>query len=293
MSRAADIAAALRIHQWVKNTLVFVSPLAAHVLFEPGVLLISFTVFLSFCLSASGVYVVNDYLDLPSDREHPRKSARPMASGRLPPTFVAAGPVLMLVGLLLAYSVSLPVALVVAGYIGVSLAYSAWLKTQPLVDVFVLSALYTIRLFAGQVALEIELSIWLLSFSGFLFLSLAFLKRVAEYVAMQSTGAKYDARRGYTASDIAILQMLGIAASNVATLVFAFYVDSAQAASLYATPRVLWLTVPVLLFWQTRMWLSASRGYMTDDPIVFAARDWVSQICFALLVVSYLLAVAI
>jgi hypothetical protein len=143
------------------------------------------------------------------------------------------------------------------------------------------------------VALEIELSIWLLSFSGFLFLSLAFLKRVAEYVAMQSTGAKYDARRGYTASDIAILQMLGIAASNVATLVFAFYVDSAQAASLYATPRVLWLTVPVLLFWQTRMWLSASRGFMTDDPIVFAARDWVSQICFALLVASYLLAVAI
>jgi 4-hydroxybenzoate polyprenyltransferase len=289
-SVARDVLAQLRVHQWVKNILVFVSPLAAHALFDPEVAARSLLVFVAFCAAASGAYVINDLLDLRADRAHPRKRERPLASGRLPLAFCAVGPVLMLIGIGVGFAVSPATAALVAAYVGLTLAYSAYLKVQPLVDIFTLSALYTLRLFAGEVSVGIEHSIWLLSFSGFMFLSLALLKRTSEYQAMVQEGTDYATRRGYTPADIEMLKMMGIAASYVATMVLSLYLSSDHASSEYGRPMVLWLVVPVFLFWQSRMWLSALRGHMTDDPIVFAAGDWVSRLCLGLLVLLYVVA---
>ena len=283
-----DVLAELRVHQWVKNLLVFVSPLASHTLFSSDVLERLVLLFLAFCASASGVYVVNDLVDLESDRAHPRKRHRPLASGRLPKLFGAVGPLLMLVGVGLGFYVSFTSGLIIAGYILLSAAYSAYLKTQPLVDVFTLSGLYTIRMFAGENAVGIDASIWLLSFSAFMFLSLAFLKRVSEYQAMQTEKTSYDSRRGYTPEDVEMLKMMGVCSSFIATMVLSLYLNSDAAADQYSSPILLWGAIPVFLFWQSRMWLSAERGFMTDDPIIYAARDWVSRLVVVVLALLYL-----
>jgi 4-hydroxybenzoate polyprenyltransferase len=285
-----DLLAQLRVHQWVKNVLVFVSPLAAHVLFEPVVFVRTIVVFAAFCACASGVYVVNDLMDLQVDRNHPRKRNRPFASGRLPLSVGVIGPLLMLVGVAASFYVSVATMAVVMTYVVVSVAYSKYLKTQPLVDVFVLSVLYTLRVFAGEVAAGIEPSVWLLSFSGFMFLSLAFLKRVSEFRAMLKAKVTYETRRGYMPADLEMLKTMGVAASYIATMVLGLYISTESAASEYGHPIALWSAVPIFLFWQSRMWLSAARGYMTDDPIIYAARDWVSQLCLALLLAVYFFA---
>jgi len=273
----------LRVHQWSKNLLVFVGPLVGQVIFEPGAVARAAIVFAAFCAAASGVYVVNDLLDLESDRDHPRKRMRPFASGRLPLSVGALGPLLLVTGLGIAVSVSLRTAAVVAGYIVISVGYSLYLKTRPLVDVFTLSLLYTLRLFAGLVALEIEPSMWLLSFSGFVFLSLALLKRVSEYQAMARSGSSYHTRRGYSARDLEMLKSMGISSTFASAVVLGLYINSADAALLYQNRILLWGVVPILLFWEARMWLAVAREKMTDDPIVYAAKDWVSRLCLALI----------
>jgi len=287
---ALDLIAQLRVHQWVKNILVFVSPFAAHLLFQPGALGRLMVVFAAFCAAASGVYIVNDLVDLETDRAHPRKRDRPFASGRLPLALGALGPVLMLVGIGLSFWVSRQVSLVVVGYLVLSSGYSFYLKTKPLVDVFTLSALYTIRLYAGEAALQIEPSMWLLSFSGFMFLSLAFLKRVSEYEVMIASKSEYEMRRGYTHKDAELLKTMGVCSSFIATMVLGLYINTESAAAQYEQPIALWASVPIFLFWQSRMWLAAERGKMTDDPIVYAARDWVSQLCLVMLLAIYLVA---
>lgn len=285
-----DFVTELRPHQWVKNLLVFISPVAAHLLFQPGMLLHLGLLFAAFCAAASGVYIANDLLDLKSDRLHPRKRNRPFASGRLPMSFGAAGPLLMLSGITLGFFLSVSTGLLVVGYIGLSMAYSAYLKTQPLVDVFTLSGLYTLRLLAGELSAGVEPSLWLLSFSGFMFLSLAFLKRVSEYQAMMKSGSMYETRRGYTPGDVEMIKMMGVSSSFIATMVLGLYISTESAASEYSNPVALWCAVPIFLFWQSRMWLSAARDFMLDDPIVYAMRDWVSRLCLLLLLIVYAIA---
>jgi 4-hydroxybenzoate polyprenyltransferase len=279
-----DLVKLLRVHQWVKNLLVFVAPLLGHALAHPGALAQASELFGAFCAAASGVYVVNDLFDLQADRAHPRKRERPFASGRLPLRLGVLGPLLMLLGILVGRAVSPVTGAIVAGYIVISLSYSIYLKTQPLVDIFVLSMLYTVRLFAGQVALHVEPSIWLLSFSGFLFLALAFLKRYAEFQSIVASGKSYETRRGYSAKDVEMLRTMGIASTFASTVVLSLYVNSETPAAMDVNLQLLWGAVPILLFWQTRMWLAASRGKMADDPIVYATNDWVSQLCLVSIV---------
>jgi 4-hydroxybenzoate polyprenyltransferase len=171
-------------------------------------------------------------------------------------------------------------------YVVSSLSYNIWLKQQPLVDVFVLAGLYTIRLFGGGEASGHPVSLWLLGFSSFLFLSLAFVKRTSELQRLPAAdGGTMPLRRGYMVEDIVILKIFGCASTFASAIVLSLYVQSDIASRAYNHPDMLWGTVPLLLFWQCRLWLSTSRGYMHDDPIVYAARDWVSWVVFVGLVV--------
>jgi 4-hydroxybenzoate polyprenyltransferase/phosphoserine phosphatase len=281
---------AMRPHQWIKNSLCLVPLLAAGDFSAQG-LAHALLVMAAFCLVASAIYLVNDLSDLAADRAHPRKSRRPLASGALPISHgLALVPILLVIGAALAAASG---ALdVVAVYAVCSVAYSMGFKEQPLLDVFLLALLYTIRLFGGGVATGHEVSLWLLGFSSFLFLSLALVKRVSELHRQLGTTKRAVARRGYTTDDIAILQMFGCASTFASTIVLSLYVQSDVASRAYANPDMLWGTIPLLLFWQCRLWLSTARGYMHDDPIVYAARDWVSWIvlgCLAAVVaVSWL-----
>jgi 4-hydroxybenzoate polyprenyltransferase/phosphoserine phosphatase len=269
------VARALRPHQWLKNLLVFVPIFTAHVVTDVHVWLQAALTFAAFCATASAIYLVNDATDLSADRKHPRKRKRPLASGALS---VKLG--LVMAGLLAATGVGLAVltgtGLVLAAYAAMSVSYSLKFKEMPLVDVFMLGGLYTIRVFGGGVATGHALSLWLLGFSGFLFLGLALLKRVTELSGLSRKQERVASRRGYSIDDLPILQTFGCAASFASSLVLALFVQREATAEQYASPGLLWGIVPLMLFWQCRLWLSTARGYMHDDPIVYSGRDWVS-----------------
>ncbi len=273
----------LRIHQWLKNLLVFLPLLASHRFFDVDAVMAAGLAFLAFGLCASGVYVLNDLLDLPSDRGHPRKRLRPFAAGRLPLRHgLAAAPLLTLAGFVLAWFASPVFALVLVAYYVITLAYSLRLKRLVMVDVVTLAGLYTVRIIGGAAAIMVVPSFWLLAFSMFIFLSLARLKRYTELADAAASGAQEAAGRGYHVDDLPLVQSLGAASGYGAVLVLALYINSPESLELYRRPEVLWLICPVLLYWISRAWLVAHRGGMHDDPVVFAVSDRVSQCVIAI-----------
>lgn len=266
-----------RLHQWIKNTLIFVPILAAHQVITGELWINLGLAFLSFSLCASSVYVANDLLDLESDRVHPRKRFRPFASGQIPIWIgVVLAPLLMLSSLAMAKYVDGNFFQWLLVYFSLTCAYSFSLKRLVLVDCLTLAILYTLRIVAGAAAVSVQLSFWLLAFSIFLFLSLAFIKRYAELQAQPNIGSKKVHGRGYYSDDASLVQQLGITSGYAATLVLALYLNSENVIKLYRTPEMIWGAVPLMLLWISWMWLKAHRGLMHDDPIVFAVKDKVS-----------------
>lgn len=270
---------ALRPHQWLKNVLVFLPMLAAHQ-FTGATLLLSLLAFIAFSLIASSVYVLNDLLDLRNDRQHPRKCKRPFAAGDIPiahGTFLATG--LLAAGAILSVTLGSAFALTMLVYYLATLAYSFNLKRRAVVDICVLAGLYTLRIAAGSMATGISLSVWLLAFSIFFFFSMAAIKRQAELVDMSERGKLDVSGRGYTVKDLEIISMMAICAGYVSILVMALYVNSPAVVDLYSAPAALWGICAVLLYWISRIVMVTHRGHMHDDPVIFAAKDRISQIC--------------
>lgn len=264
----------MRIHQWLKNLLVFVPLLASHRFLEMETTLKTVLAFVAFGLCASGVYLFNDLLDLDADRQHPRKRKRPFACGRLNlRSGLLATLVLSLAGFLLAATVTPAFVLVLGIYFCLTLAYSLRLKQVVMIDVVILAALYTIRIVGGAAAIDVKLSFWLLTFSMFIFLSLAMLKRYTELRLTLSSGKKKPGGRGYHIKDLGLVQALGTASGMTSVLVLCLYINAPESQGLYSQPLFLWLLCPVLLYWICRTWLLAHRGQMHDDPVVFAVKD--------------------
>jgi 4-hydroxybenzoate polyprenyltransferase/phosphoserine phosphatase len=266
-----------RVHQWLKNLLLFVPLLAAHRLSETNSLTLLILAFVSFSLCASAVYITNDLLDLESDRQHPRKKYRPFASGLVPISYgVLLAPVCGFVSLALSVYVGKYFAAWLLVYFTLTFAYSVKLKKLVLIDCLTLAALYTLRIVAGAAAVSVPLSFWLLAFSIFIFLSLAFVKRYAELQVHSLEGKDKAHGRGYYVTDASIIQTLGITAGYAAVLVLALYLHGETVTMLYHTPEFIWASVPLMLFWVSWIWLKAHRGLMNDDPLVFAVKDTAS-----------------
>lgn len=283
---------ALRIYQWLKNLLVLVPLLTAHRFFDIASIIDAGTAFLAFGLCASGVYLLNDLLDLTPDRMHPRKRRRPFAAGTLPLLHgLLVAPLITLAGFALALACSPVFAGVLLCYYVMTLSYSLKLKRIVMIDVVLLAALYTVRIIGGAVAINSELSFWLLAFSMFVFLSLAMLKRYTELASALASGKEMAIGRGYSVADLPLVQSLGAAAGYIGVLVFALYINSPESLELYGNPKLLWLLCPILLYWISRMWIVSHRGNMHDDPIVFAATDRGSQIVIGLCVLIVLIAI--
>jgi 4-hydroxybenzoate polyprenyltransferase/phosphoserine phosphatase len=279
---------AIRLHQWAKNALIFLPLLLAHAR-APGLLAGAVLAFFSFGLCASATYIVNDLLDLESDRQHPRKRRRPFASGDLS---ALSGVLVILLFLAVSVALALLVPHVITAispalalgrplhflewltiYAVITLAYSLRLKRAVIVDVIVLSGLYTIRIIAGSAATGVLVSTWLASFSIFFFLSLAFVKRFAELENLRERGGIQASGRGYHVADIEQLRSFGSASGYASVVVLTLYISNLDAAQLYQHTNRLWLLVPVLLLWLSRLWLQASRGELDEDPVVYAITD--------------------
>lgn len=273
----------LRPHQWAKNALLILPVLLAPNLPEPHSLARGILAAFTFSLCASAGYVINDLLDIEADRAHVTKLERPFASGALQ---VIAGPPLFfaLVGSSFALSLGfLPrgFSAMLLLYFAGTLSYSFFLKRLLLLDVLVLAGLYTHRLLAGGVATGVRVSAWLLGFSLFFFTSLAFAKRYVELRALTSDDKVKN--RGYYRTDVAVITSMGTASGYIAALVFVLYVDGSTVRAVYREPLLLWLILPVMLYWLGRLWLLAGRGLMQEDPVKFALKDRVSLVCGAVI----------
>jgi 4-hydroxybenzoate polyprenyltransferase len=278
-SKSTVWAKALRVHQWLKNGLLLVPLLAAHQLTDGAAWASLFWAFVAFSLCASSVYIANDLLDLESDRQHPRKCKRPFASGALPVYKGAiVAPVLFLLSCLVGAYVGTAFLQWLLIYFLLTCMYSVKLKQLVLVDCMTLAILYTLRIVAGAAAVGSALSFWLLAFSVFLFLSLAFIKRFAELQVQLLQGKHKAHGRGYFTDDAPLIQMLGIVSGFMSVLVLALYLNSPEVQLLYTQPQWVWGNVPVMVFWISWLWLRAHRGEMHDDPLIFAVKDKVSLI---------------
>jgi 4-hydroxybenzoate polyprenyltransferase/phosphoserine phosphatase len=273
---------ALRPHQWVKNLLLFIPLLLPA---ETPMRWVNFVTaiyaFWSFSACASAIYIINDLLDLESDRRHHSKRNRPFASGAVSvPTglMMAAGLLVFAFALTAVIPSQFRAWLII--YLAMTTAYSFWLKRKLLVDVILLAGLYTLRIIAGAAAVEgIQLTMWLLAFSMFFFLSLAFAKRYSELIAVEDAGEEEISGRGYQVRDLRVIESVGPSSGYLAVLVFCNYLSDSHVTKTYAHPQVLWLVAPVLLYWITRVWFIARRRALHEDPIVFAIRDRRSYVC--------------
>lgn len=264
----------VRVHQWLKNFLLFVPLFASHEIANTQSWLSLLFAFFSFSLCASSVYIANDLLDLESDRLHPRKRNRPFASGLVPAWMgILLAPALLLTSLGIGMCVGGQFLVWLAFYFALTCAYSWGLKRLMLIDCLTLALLYTLRIIAGAAAVAHNPSFWLLAFSVFLFLSLAFVKRYAELEVQLLNGKEELHGRGYHTVDATLIQTMGITASYASVLVLALYLNSDAVVKLYCAPELIWGAVPVMLFWVSWMWMQAHRGKMHDDPLVFAVKD--------------------
>jgi 4-hydroxybenzoate polyprenyltransferase len=267
-----------RVHQWVKNALVWTALLTAHRYQEQHAVQQTLLAFLAFCAAASAVYALNDWLDVWADRAHPSKSHRPLASGALP---LWAGPCLALfwaciaLGLALLLGARFQLILLIYGLS--SLAYCLGLKRLVLLDVMLLAGLYVLRIAGGAAAIDVPLSFWLAAFALFLFFSLALLKRVVELRDL-AQGHVAHSQRAYQSSDLHLLTSLGAAAVIGASVVLVLYLNSPDVRAFYSHPARLALLLPIILYAMSRLWLIALRGQMHADPVVHALRDPISYV---------------
>ncbi|ENM5855483.1 UbiA family prenyltransferase [Vibrio mimicus] len=279
-----------RMHQWLKNLLMFIPMIAAHEVLDLQNWFLVALGFISFSFCASTVYILNDLLDLEADRLHPTKKKRPFASGCIPiKTGVIVAPVMFLISVGIGTFISTSFLSWLGIYFIITCLYSVKLKQIVLIDCFTLAILYTLRIISGAVAVELAPSFWLLAFSISLFFSLSFVKRFSELQTQLLNGKHKAAGRGYFTDDAPLVQAIGISSGYISALVFALYLNSEEILTLYSSPNLVLGSVFVLLFWVSWIWLKAFRGQMHEDPVVFAVQDKVSLISGSIFILFILL----
>jgi 4-hydroxybenzoate polyprenyltransferase len=285
-----SILKACRVHQYVKNVLLFVPLMMSKLYTDINLVYVFFIAFFCFSFLASATYLINDLLDLQSDRNHSSKKNRPFASGELSISF-GISLIMILFGFSYVLLLYLPLLfkLTLGVYLVTTLMYSFYLKRQPMLDVVVLSGLYTLRIFAGMTLISGGFSHWLLLFSIFIFTSLAFLKRFVELNKIDKVNRSGIQGRGYLSGEGGLLSTFGACSGCSAILVFALYIDSVRAQHLYTHPQLLYCACPVILYWVSYIWLQAFRGKVNDDPIVFAIKDRVSFLILGVVFFIYMI----
>ena len=276
-----DYVKAIRVYQWIKNLLIFVPLITSHSFNSFNLILQATAGFFAFSFAASSGYVINDLFDLNSDRSHPRKRFRAFASGKLS---ILSGVILAFIllagGLYLASQLNFLFLISLIIYFIISFSYSLYFKKIVLYDVFILALLYSTRVIAGGLVTSVSISFWLIAFSTFIFLSLAFVKRYSELMKIKGETGLKDRGREYATQDLNLLQIMGIASGFLSVVVFSLYIDSPEVSQLYSHPKILWGISLLFLFWISRIWVITNRGEMTDDPIVFAIKDVSSYFTF-------------
>ncbi len=262
-----------RIHQWSKNILIFFPLIAAQQYFNLENMLLLTLAFIIFGICASSTYLINDVFDIKNDRLHHNKRYRPFAAGNIPISFSLIALLILPCAILLASLISKNFMFLMMLYILITFCYSFYFKSIPIVDCLVLASLYTIRVVGGAIVLSSSLSFWLLAFSAMFFFSLSLLKRYAEISRLVELGKKSLFGRGYELEDMHLILNMGISSGYGSIIIMMLYLNSPEIIKLHNYNEFAWLTIPVLLFWMSYIWLQAHRNKIADDPVIFSMRD--------------------
>lgn len=264
----------LRLHQWVKNALVFAPLVLGGKAQDLNTWETAFIGFVAFGLTASGTYIINDLWDRSHDQRHSSKRNRPIASGAISrATAVGLAIICLVLGSGMGLWLGTTAFAVLMAYMGLTVTYTVWLKRLPIVDVIVIASLFSIRLAFGIVLSDVRWSPWLFVLSMCGFLSLALAKRFAE-LSTRSAADNEIAGRGYIAADAPFVRGLGLASATTAVLIMILYlIDEAFPRAIYQHPQRLWAAPVILFLFFGRIWLSAERGELVEDPVAFALRD--------------------
>ncbi len=283
---------ALRPYQWVKNLLLFFPAVVSIQPFSTDMFKTLCISFIAFCLVASSGYLFNDLLDLEVDRNHPDKKTRPLAAGQISVLYSKILiPVLLIIAFLIAFLfVNIKFFLILSVYFLLTAIYSLFLKRKMIVDILTLAILYTARIIAGGFAVDLQLSVWLLAFSMFVFLSLAAVKRLAELVENASIGQKKSVGRSYEVTDISIIEGVSLVSGYISVLVVVLHIFTEATQEYYSRPEILLGVCPIIVYWITRMILLAHRGQMHHDPILFSLRDNPSRLSAVLVILITIVA---
>lgn len=285
------ISKSIRVHQWAKNMLIFTALILSHNWLNYDAIQLSIFAFFSFCFAASSIYIINDLIDLEADRKHQTKKYRPLASGALSiQSAIFMTPVLLSLSYLFASLINFDFIVILTIYLVLTTAYSLFLKPIALIDVITLTSLYTIRIVAGAIAINVPLSHWLLAFSMFIFLSLALIKRYSELRNLAQQGEISSVARGYHVNDLPAVSLFGISSGYISVLILVLYAHDLYAGTLYSNPDWLWFVAIAILYWVSHMWLLTFRGKMNEDPVLFAIRDRTSYIVSLFIFTSLYLA---
>jgi 4-hydroxybenzoate polyprenyltransferase len=277
-----EIIKSLRLHQCVKNLIVFVPVILGGRLTDLTEIADALVAFVALSLVASGTYLVNDIWDIADDRKHWSKKDRPVAAGRLPAAAALTAAVcLVAAGLLLGMRVSWATGLMLLLYLALTLWYTLHLKAAPFVDGLALAALFTIRLGIGAAAANVPPSPWLFVFSMFLFSSLSYAKRhteIARAIVHRASGMN---GRGYRLADAPMVLTVGLSTGVGAVVIMVLYiVEEAFRSSFYGSTGWLWGFPPLIFLFVVRIWVVSVREEMHDDPVAFAIGD---RLCIGLL----------
>jgi 4-hydroxybenzoate polyprenyltransferase len=277
----------IRPHQWIKNGFVFLGVVFGHDWRDPELVAAALGLFAAFCLVSSAVYVMNDIADREADRLHPAKRDRPLAQGKISVRAALALCVALAVsGLALAAAVSPTAALIAAAYIALNLAYSAGLKRVAIVDVFMISGGFILRILAGTVGLGIEPSRWLLLCGLMLTLFLGFCKRRAELAALGgadpgNSTVQRIALGGYTKT---LLDLMIAVSVSGAAIGYALYTVDSDTIALHGTDRLIY-TFPFVLYGMFRyLQVVYVKGggddpawaTLHDPPLIAATVGWLA-----------------
>lgn len=266
----------LRPRQWLKNLFVLAPLLFALQLTNPSSILQALGAAAAFCLGASAVYTVNDIADRRRDAAHPRKKNRPIARGAVPVGAAAVEAVMLFAAATtLSLVVSVGVAVVLAVYIGLNLAYSFFLKRFALVDILVIAVGFVLRVEAGATAIAVGSSRWIILSTLFLALFLALGKRRGELAALEDADAH---RPGSGLYSVRALDALLVATVALTVIAYALYTVDPQTVARLGTTLLVY-TVPIVVYGLFRYYLLVVRDGEFADPTDLVAKDRGIVVC--------------
>jgi len=281
----------IRVHQWIKNVFVFIPLLFSQHLFQMNYFLDALSAFLVFCLASSAIYVINDIVDIESDRAHPVKKNRPLPSGQISTqaAIITASLLLVLVFWLMMYF-NYDFILLVVGFVILNVLYSFWLKNMVLLDVFSIAAGFSIRVLAGAFAIMVPISSWLLLTTMFISLFLGVMKRRSE-LALVNENSGNQSRKVLAQYSLNFADQMATIAATGVIVCYALYTVAPRTISVFQTERLIY-TTPFVVFGIFRfMYLeyinkkgeNTTHALATDLPMIINVLLYV----FATIVIVY------